>query len=102
MPCSAAKKKGERRERVSSLCFSGCLNGRGQAQTEDGCVDKALLQKMKGIYTDIPVRLPETSSHVQELYQEWLDGTDSPRVQEALHTAYQGPGHPANSRDIKW
>ncbi|KAM9044756.1 nuclear prelamin A recognition factor isoform 2-T2 [Megaptera novaeangliae] len=83
-------------------CAGGCLNGRGQAQTEDGCVDKALLQKMKGIYTDIPVRLPETSAHVQELYQEWLDGTDSPRVQEALHTAYQGPGHPANSRDIKW
>ena len=65
-------------------------------------MDKALLQKMKGIYTDIPVRLPETSAHVQELYQEWLDGTDSTRVQEALHTAYQGPGHPANSRDIKW
>uniref|UniRef100_A0A8C0DZT2 Iron hydrogenase small subunit domain-containing protein n=1 Tax=Balaenoptera musculus TaxID=9771 RepID=A0A8C0DZT2_BALMU len=83
-------------------CAGGCLNGRGQAQTEDGCVDKALLQKMKGIYADIPVRLPETSAHVQELYQEWLDGTDSPRVQEALHTAYQGPGHPANSRDIKW
>ncbi|XP_059965742.1 nuclear prelamin A recognition factor-like [Mesoplodon densirostris] len=83
-------------------CAGGCLNGRGQAQTEDGCVDKALLQKMKGIYADIPVRLPETSAHVQELYQEWLDGIDSPRVQEALHTAYQGPGHPANSRDIKW
>ncbi|XP_057572239.1 nuclear prelamin A recognition factor isoform X2 [Hippopotamus amphibius kiboko] len=83
-------------------CAGGCLNGRGQAQTEDGRTDKALLQKMKGIYADIPVQLPETSTHVQELYQEWLDGTDSPRVQEALHTAYQDPGHPANSRDIKW
>ena len=54
------------------------------------------------IYADIPVQLPEASTHVQELYQEWLDGTDSPRVQEALHTAYQGPGQPADSRDIKW
>ena len=57
---------------------------------------------MKGIYADIPVQLPEASTHVQELYQEWLDGTDSPRVQEALHTAYQGPGQPPDSRDIKW
>ncbi|XP_040100843.1 nuclear prelamin A recognition factor isoform X1 [Oryx dammah] len=83
-------------------CAGGCLNGRGQAQTADGRTDKALLQKMKGIYADIPVQLPEASTHVQELYQEWLDGTDSPRVQEALHTAYQGPGQPADSRDIKW
>ncbi|XDB61471.1 PREDICTED: nuclear prelamin A recognition factor isoform X2 [Capra hircus] len=83
-------------------CAGGCLNGRGQAQTADGRTDKTLLQKMKGIYADIPVQLPEASTHVQELYQEWLDGTDSPRVQEALHTAYQGPGRPADSRDIKW
>lgn len=57
---------------------------------------------MEGIYADVPVRPPETSAHVQELYQEWLDGADSPRVQEALHTMYQGPGLPAVSRDIKW
>ncbi|KAB1266617.1 Nuclear prelamin A recognition factor [Camelus dromedarius] len=83
-------------------CAGGCLSGRGQAQTEEGRADKALLQRMKGIYADVPVRPPETSAHVQELYQEWLDGADSPRVQEALHTARPGPGHPANSRDIKW
>ncbi|XP_064438503.1 nuclear prelamin A recognition factor isoform X2 [Mirounga angustirostris] len=83
-------------------CPGGCLNGRGQAQTEDGRADKALLRQMEGIYADVPVRPPETSAHVQELYQEWLDGADSPRVQEALHTMYQGPGLPAVSRDIKW
>ncbi|XP_059236794.1 nuclear prelamin A recognition factor [Mustela nigripes] len=83
-------------------CAGGCLSGRGQAQTEDGRADKALLRQMEGIYADIPVRPPETSAHVQELYQEWLDGADSPRVQEALHTMYQGAGLPAGSRDIKW
>lgn len=57
---------------------------------------------MEGIYADIPVRPPETSAHVQELYKEWLDGADSPRAQEALHTMYQGTGPPAGSRDIKW
>ncbi|XP_047564137.1 nuclear prelamin A recognition factor isoform X4 [Lutra lutra] len=83
-------------------CAGGCLSGRGQAQTEDGRADKALLRQMEGIYADIPVRPPEASAHVQELYQEWLDGADSPRVQEALHTMYQGAGLPAGSRDIKW
>ncbi|XP_058417949.1 nuclear prelamin A recognition factor isoform X2 [Diceros bicornis minor] len=83
-------------------CAGGCLNGRGQAQTEDGHANKALLRQMEGIYADIPVQPPETSTRVQELYQEWLDGADSPRVQEALHTVYQGSGHPANSQDIKW
>uniref|UniRef100_K9IK42 Nuclear prelamin A recognition factor n=1 Tax=Desmodus rotundus TaxID=9430 RepID=K9IK42_DESRO len=83
-------------------CAGGCLSGRGQAQAEDGRADRALLRQMEGIYAAIPVRAPETSAHVQELYQEWLGGADSPRVREALHTAYQGPGQPASSRDIKW
>ncbi|XP_025783406.1 nuclear prelamin A recognition factor isoform X1 [Puma concolor] len=83
-------------------CAGGCLNGRGQAQAEDGRADKALLRQMEGKYADVPVRPPETSAHVQELYREWLDGADSPRVREALHTVYQGPGLPAASRDIKW
>ncbi|XP_078294093.1 nuclear prelamin A recognition factor isoform X2 [Panthera onca] len=83
-------------------CAGGCLNGRGQAQAEDGRADKALLRQMEGKYADVPVRPPETSAHVQELYREWLDGADSPRVREALHTVYRGPGLPAASRDIKW
>lgn len=83
-------------------CAGGCLSGRGQAQAEDGRPDKALLRQMEGIYAHIPVRPPEASAHVQALYQEWLGGADSPRAQEALHTVYGGPGHPAHSRDIKW
>ncbi|ELK38347.1 Nuclear prelamin A recognition factor [Myotis davidii] len=83
-------------------CAGGCLSGRGQAQAEDGRADRALLRQMEGIYAAIPVRPPETSAHVQELYQEWLGGADSPRAQAALHTAYQGPGQSASSRDIKW
>ncbi|KAK2491018.1 hypothetical protein MC885_018737, partial [Smutsia gigantea] len=90
---------GDRRREMAPW---GCLNGRGQAHSEDGRTDRALLKQMEGIYTNIPVRLPETSTHLQELYQEWLEGADSPRVEEALHIKRQFPGHPANSRDIKW
>ncbi|XP_021565251.1 nuclear prelamin A recognition factor isoform X2 [Carlito syrichta] len=83
-------------------CPGGCLNGRGQAQTQDGHADKALLRQMEGIYSDIPVRPPDSSAHVQELYQEWLEGTDSPKAQEALHTTYQSPEPCTHSLDIKW
>nr|XP_023412473.1 nuclear prelamin A recognition factor [Loxodonta africana] len=83
-------------------CPGGCLHGRGQAQAEDGHVDKALLRQMEGIYADIPVRPPETSEHVQMLYREWLHGADPPRVQEALHTSFPSAGLTASSLDIKW
>ncbi|KAM7068169.1 nuclear prelamin A recognition factor [Molossus nigricans] len=83
-------------------CAGGCLSGRGQAHTEDGRVDRALLRQMEGVCAATPAQPPETSAQVQGLYQEWLGGADSPTVQAALHTAYQGPGQPASSRDIKW
>ncbi|XP_004621184.1 nuclear prelamin A recognition factor isoform X1 [Sorex araneus] len=77
-------------------CPGGCLNGRGQTHPED----RALLGQMEALYAAVPVRAPESSAHVQQLYHEWLDGADSPRAREALCTAHQGP--PASSRDIKW
>ncbi|OBS70999.1 hypothetical protein A6R68_00496 [Neotoma lepida] len=83
-------------------CPRGCLNGRGQAQREDGHTDRALLRQMEGIYSSIPVRPPESSAHVQELYQEWLEGTESPKVQEVLHTTYQSLEPCTDSLDIKW
>ncbi|NP_114174.1 nuclear prelamin A recognition factor isoform b [Homo sapiens] len=83
-------------------CAGGCLNGRGQAQTPDGHADKALLRQMEGIYADIPVRRPESSAHVQELYQEWLEGINSPKAREVLHTTYQSQERGTHSLDIKW
>ncbi|KAI1232306.1 hypothetical protein IHE44_0006759 [Lamprotornis superbus] len=69
-------------------CPGGCLNGKGQAQTEDGKPDRALLAQMEEMYTAIPVRLPETNLHVQRMYQDWLEGMDSRKVQDTLHTTY--------------
>lgn len=83
-------------------CPGGCLNGKGQAQTEDGKPDKVLLSQMEEVYAAIPVRLPETSMHVQNLYQDWLEGMDSKKVQETLHTKYCAVNQTASSMDIKW
>ncbi|XP_007957979.1 nuclear prelamin A recognition factor [Orycteropus afer afer] len=83
-------------------CPGGCLHGRGQARAEDGHADKALLRQMEGIYSEIPVRPPESSEHVQALYREWLHGADPPRVQAALHTSFASTGLPPSGLDIKW
>lgn len=83
-------------------CPGGCLNGKGQAQMEDGKSDKALLKQMEDMYAAVPVRLPEMNGHVQKLYQEWLEGMDSMKVQESLHTKYSTEKPAANSLDIKW
>ncbi|KAL2297613.1 hypothetical protein Nmel_016162 [Mimus melanotis] len=83
-------------------CPGGCLNGKGQAQTEDGKPDRALLAQMEEVYTAIPVRLPETNLHVQRMYQDWLEGMDSRKVQDTLHTTYSAVSQSTSSLDIKW
>ncbi|XP_069056396.1 nuclear prelamin A recognition factor isoform X2 [Pleurodeles waltl] len=83
-------------------CPGGCLNGKGQAQTDDGKPDRALLQQMEEIYTSIPIQLPETNPHVQRLYQDWLEGSDSHKTKETLHTSYSTTSQTSTSMDIKW
>ncbi|CAD7681328.1 unnamed protein product [Nyctereutes procyonoides] len=65
----------------------GCLNDGGQAQTKDGHADKVLPWQMEGIHTDIPMQPP----------RPWLNKTNCPRLQEVVHTMYQGPGLPSIS-----
>lgn len=83
-------------------CPGGCLNGKGQTQTEDGKPDKALLSQMEDVYAAIPVRLPEANVYVQKMYQDWLEGMDSRKVQETLHTKYSAVNQTASNLDIKW
>ncbi|XP_037349660.1 nuclear prelamin A recognition factor isoform X2 [Talpa occidentalis] len=83
-------------------CPGGCLHGRGQGPAQGGRADKALLRQVDALYASVPVRAPEGSSRVRELYQEWLRGAESTRAQETLHTEFRGPGRPALSRDFKW
>ncbi|GCC36703.1 hypothetical protein chiPu_0015201 [Chiloscyllium punctatum] len=83
-------------------CPGGCLNGKGQAMTEDRKMDKDLLHQMEAVYTSQPVQVPETNMHVQMLYQEWLEGRNSTKVQEVLHRQYHALSEMSNSIDIKW
>uniref|UniRef100_A0A1A7WA62 Nuclear prelamin A recognition factor n=1 Tax=Iconisemion striatum TaxID=60296 RepID=A0A1A7WA62_9TELE len=74
-------------------CPGGCLSGRGQAESEvDGRVDKGLVQQMEEVYSSLPVRLPELNPVLKTLYEDWLQGQDSPRAGKLLHTEYRNPG----------
>lgn len=57
---------------------------------------------MEEVYAAIPVRLPETNVHVQKMYQDWLEGIDSRKAQETLHTKYSAVNQTASGLDIKW
>lgn len=72
------------------LCFhSGCLSGRGQAESEVGGLDKNLIQQMEEIYSSLPVNLPEVTPALLTLYHDWLEGQDSPQANMLLHTQYK-------------
>ncbi|XP_034049172.1 nuclear prelamin A recognition factor [Thalassophryne amazonica] len=74
-------------------CPGGCLSGRGQAESETrGRVDKALVQQMEEAYCSLPVCLPEINPTLYTLYQDWLQGQDSPQVCTLLHTRYRSQG----------
>ncbi|XP_041672480.1 nuclear prelamin A recognition factor [Cheilinus undulatus] len=71
-------------------CPGGCLSGRGQAESDvAGRVDKALVQQMEEAYSSLPVCLPELNPALQTLYQDWLQGQDSPQASTLLHTQYR-------------
>ncbi|XP_012719535.3 nuclear prelamin A recognition factor [Fundulus heteroclitus] len=72
-------------------CPGGCLSGRGQAESEGaGRIDKALVQQMEEVYSSLPVRLPELNPILNTLYQDWLQGQDSPQASRLLHTEFRG------------
>lgn len=86
-------------------CPGGCVSGRGQAEGEGGKLDRALIQQMEEAYSSLPVRLPEANPEVQRLYQDWLEGQDSPRANQILHTKYSKPMQPPAQTlipDIQW
>ena len=81
------------------------MSGRGQAEGEGGKPDRALVQQMEEAYSSLPIRLPETKPEVQRLYQDWLEGQDSPRAQQTLHTKYSNNMQPPTQTpnpDIQW
>nr|XP_061807896.1 nuclear prelamin A recognition factor-like isoform X1 [Nerophis lumbriciformis] len=85
-------------------CPGGCLSGRGQAENKTaGRVDKILVQQMEEVYNSLPVSLPELNPTLQTLYQDWLEGQDSPQTCKRLHTQYRSQNQsPLQPPHMQW
>ncbi|CAH2292124.1 nuclear prelamin A recognition factor [Pelobates cultripes] len=83
-------------------CPGGCLNGKGQAQTLDGKPERATLHEMEEAYTLVPVQSPENNPHIQELYLNWLEGAESQKTREMLHTKLVPVSQAGARPDMKW
>ncbi|XP_018094037.1 nuclear prelamin A recognition factor-like [Xenopus laevis] len=83
-------------------CPGGCLNGKGQAQPMDGKVERALLHEMEEVYTRVPVQNPDSNPHIQALYENWLQGAESQKSKQTLHTKIAASTQSAARLDMKW
>lgn len=83
-------------------CPGGCLNGKGQAQTADGKPERAMLQEMEALYTRVPVQSPQDNPHIPELYTTWLEGAESQKSREMLHTKFVPTAQNTARVDMKW
>ncbi|NWJ05611.1 NARFL factor, partial [Crypturellus undulatus] len=82
-------------------CPSGCLNGGGQIKVE-GEASKDWLQQVEKLYESLGTETPERNQGVNELYEQWLEGTDSAKAASALHTQYHAVEKASTGFNIKW
>ena len=82
--------------------YLGCLNGGGQIRPEGEETSKELLTRVSDIYKDVKIINPETATHVDRLYTEWLEGADSEKAKKTLHTQYHEVEKMSNALTIKW
>ena len=82
--------------------ISGCLNGGGQLRPESSDGAKALLQAVEEAYHSVPITSPLVQPQIDQLYTEWLTGTDSDKARSLLHTQYHEVEKMTNALSIKW
>lgn len=82
--------------------FIGCLNGGAQVKPRTGQSAKEMTAELQKMYSSLPVATPEQSEIVKELYDKWLGGQDSDKVNAILHTQYHAIEKATNALNIKW
>ena len=83
-------------------CPSGCTNGGGQIRPEGEETMKERLAKVDELYNTVPLVEPETEQQVNNLYNEWLGGSNSNKAKLMLHTQYHEIEKMTNALAIKW
>ena len=83
-------------------CPSACLNGGGQMRPLEGVEHKDHLNDVIRLYQTVPRVDPFTDAAVSRLYEEWMAGGTSEKIQTYLHTAYQPVPKTISALTIKW
>jgi len=83
-------------------CPSGCLNGGGQIRAGITEEAKELLARVQELYESLPKQMPQESSLVLQLYEQWLGGEDSDHAKIMLHTQYHEIKRQSSSLAVKW
>ncbi|RHZ47261.1 hypothetical protein Glove_586g38 [Diversispora epigaea] len=69
-------------------CPSGCINGGGQLKPSENIPIKNWIAEVNNIYKSVGSQSPEQNEIVLNLYNEWLEGQNSPKCKEILRTQY--------------
>lgn len=82
-------------------CPSGCLNGGAQIRPEKNQQQRELTAELEQIYRSLPKSTPD-NDEVKTIYEDFLDGRGTEKVQEVLHTNYHAVEKMTTALNIKW
>jgi iron only hydrogenase large subunit-like protein len=82
-------------------CPSGCLNGGAQIRPQNNQPQRELTRELEELYRSLPRSQPD-NEQVKVIYEEFLNGTESDKSRELLHTTYHAVEKMSTSLNIKW
>lgn len=82
-------------------CPSGCLNGGAQIRPEKGQQQRELTAELEQMYRSLPKSTPDNDD-VKFIYDEFLNGVESEKAQQLLHTSYHAVEKMSTALNIKW
>ncbi|ALC40395.1 CG17683 [Drosophila busckii] len=82
-------------------CPSGCINGGAQVRPITGQHVRELTQQLETLYMQLPRSNPE-NEHTKYIYGDFLDGANSEKAMELLHTSYHAVEKLNTALNIKW
>ena len=82
--------------------FTGCVNGGGQIRSETQDTAKDLLSAVEQLYLSVPCRTPNENQQIEQLYKEWLGGSETEKAKLMLHTQYHEVEKMTNALVMKW
>ena len=83
-------------------CPSGCVNGGGQIRPTNEESSKELIERVGKLYNSLTCYKPEEDECVKALYEKWLDGQNSEKCKQVLHTSYHAVEKNVTALGIKW